>query len=184
MATQRLFIAALADTCNEALDAVVAAMDLDAKVWRTVKPQRRHLTLLFLGQGDNPQPACRQAAAAALARIAASPVDVWLDKPALLGNRRRPALVLEASQVPPGLNAMRQTLMHVLAGHCLSMESDRGFRAHVTLAYARQTQKDIPPIAASAVTLRLRELCLLCSRAGDAHYAVLARQQLISTSDL
>lgn len=176
MARARLFLAALPDPAAAAALAQLAErLGREIPGARLVRAERRHLTLLFLGE-EPAGAACRELAAAAIEAI---PRQVLrLGHLLALGPPAQPVLAIAGHAVPAALSAWRGRLRERLAAACPGIDTREPFLPHVTLARMRAGPAPGLPALAEPIELSVERVCLLRSVPGAARYEVLAERVL------
>ncbi|KFN41016.1 RNA 2',3'-cyclic phosphodiesterase [Arenimonas oryziterrae] len=139
-----------------------------------VRPERRHLTLHFLGEYD--PLAADQVAAASAAADSLDPVsfDVRLDALGSFPGRRPPCVLRSLSGDAP-LRHLWKELHHALVHAGFAAQLSAIFEPHVTLCYG---DREAVPRAIAPISWRAHELRLVHSLADEQAYRELARWPL------
>jgi RNA 2',3'-cyclic 3'-phosphodiesterase len=134
---------------------------------RPVAFDKLHVTLVFLGDVDDPQAACLVAAAG---RLAAGELDLVMSR---TGTWRRARIAWLAPESVPGpLERLRESLAGIARGCGVRLES-RTYMPHLTLA--RGATVALPDAPCAPVTLRFHGFCLVRSDLGSGRYEVIGR---------
>lgn len=110
---------------------------------RPTRPEKLHLTLLFIGNVPTERVATLQHAL----HVPAEPLELALTRPTLWNGGGGMA-VLEPEQIPPGLARLHAALAEALRALDLPVE-ERPYRPHVTLARRARGARalpDAPPV--------------------------------------
>lgn len=183
MSTESLFVAAFPDPeCQDGLERLAQDVVASLPRLRLVKPGRRHLTVLFLGRHDQPQPRCIDSAVQVLGSLQINALEFMLDRVITLGHPRRPAVAVAATRVPEELLRIREELSAALCSRCPRSDQAGAFKPHVTLAYAADPVK--PCFDPVEVLFRPARLCLVRSIQGQSAYRILATRDMVPGSFL
>ncbi len=121
----RLFVGiALDERTTRALEQVRERLVAPGLRW--IRPEDRHLTLLFLGKADEGQVTCL---AARLAEVQSQPCPIRI---AGLGFFARTGVFWAGVQVTPELLALQQRVITATRG-CGFVPEDRAYHPHITL---------------------------------------------------
>jgi len=155
--TQRLFFALWPEPGELALLAERLGRLVPPLAGRPQRPDQLHVTVEFLGAIVESRLAEVHAAGAAAA-AAAQPFEILFDR---MDHWRRPrVLCLTASETPPALVQLSQSLRRELTSRGFEVER-REFRAHLTLA--RKVDRPPPVAAFEPVRWPARSLTLVRS---------------------
>ncbi|MEJ1095120.1 MULTISPECIES: RNA 2',3'-cyclic phosphodiesterase [unclassified Pseudoxanthomonas] len=173
-ATHKLFFALFPgpEEC-EHLRQLAASLHPAYPAARWIRPDRYHMTLHYLGESDQRRDdQIRDAVDAMRALPATEPFTLTLDHLRVLGNPRRPALTLAASEISAPMQAFWQALQERLIRAGFHRHIGRTFVPHLTVAYV-----DPEPTlgAVDPVVLRPAEFRLVHSIQGQPDYEVLGR---------
>lgn len=141
-----------------------------------VKPEKFHVTLLFLG--DFVPAAVEAAACKAAAGVRAAPFTLQLDHAGSFRNNRQIPWWLGPREVPPALTRLYQNLREALIAAQAPPERMR-FVPHLTIL--RDAQRGLPDTALKPVSWEVRDFALIRSRLdrSPSDYEVLGQWPLI-----
>jgi RNA 2',3'-cyclic 3'-phosphodiesterase len=178
VATHKLFFALFPQDAEcDRIQALATTLQPAYPAARWIRPDRYHLTLHYLGESDQRRDDhIRDALRAVQGLPAAAPFAITLDHLRALGNPRRPALTLAASDIPAPMQAFWQTLQERLIRAGFHRHIGRSFVPHLTLAYA-DPEPALEPV--DPIVLRPAEFRLIHSVQGHPDYDVLGRWPLM-----
>ena len=173
----RLFFALWPDDALRVRIADVAAKAITAHApgGRSLKPDRYHVTLQFLGDFQPLPEALLDAARAAADTVRSPAFDLPLD--AVGSFRGSDVWWLGTHEAPPALHALFDALGRALAQHRVSVKSAAAFVPHLTIQ--RDVRRHIAPTPVPGLSWPVREFVLIDSQPGrGTPYEVVGRWPL------
>lgn len=177
-ATHRLFFALFpSEAERERIQALATWLQASYPGARWIRPDRYHLTLHYLGESDQRrEDHIRDAVNAARGLAAGEPFTIVLDHLRALGNPRRPAFTLAASDVSMPMQTFWKSLQEQLIRAGFHRHIGHSFVPHLTLAYTDPEPK-LGPV--EPIVLRPTEFRLIHSIQGQPDYEVLGRWPVV-----
>lgn len=142
---------------------------------RWVRPSRHHLTLGFLGAGEQVSPERIERAVQAASGVRA-PALVWRPDRVSGFRASHPPCVLRAATTNAELQRLHRTLLDALAARDVRVADRRPYVPHITLGYGRNGA--IAERNLHALDFPIRSFVLLHSVPGASEYRELGRWPL------